>query len=105
MSRSFKQYVPQDISELSDMVAMMVMSSPRFQSDYFADQNLDTVFSAFSEGLGVAKDELGSKRYQLLIDLVARARALFRGDLDDKNGGAQEGQKILWQIEEILSGE
>jgi len=42
------------------MMAMMVMASPTFKSDYFTEQTLETVFAAFVEGLAVAKDELGT---------------------------------------------
>lgn len=102
MPLPFKQYVPQDVSELYDMMAMMVMASPTFKSDYFAEQTLETVFAAFVEGLAVAADELGAQRYQSLIELTAKARALFESDPWEKTGAAREGQRILWDMEDLL---
>lgn len=84
------------------MMAMMVIAAPTFKSDYFTEQTLETVFVAFVEGLAVAKDELGTQRYQSLVGLTAKARALFESDPWEKTGAAKEGQRILWEMEDLL---
>ncbi|HEY1124551.1 MAG TPA: hypothetical protein VGE65_02880 [Sphingobium sp.] len=102
MHKPFKNYVPQHASELYDMLAMMMGTSPTFKDEYFVDQTLDTVFTAFLMGLAASKEDLGAGLHRSLTDLAIRARALFESDPEDKTGESKEGQQLLWQMDEIL---
>ena len=84
------------------MLAMMMGTSPTFKDDYFISQTLDTVFTAFFSGLAASKEDLGSARYELLAELTTKARAMFESDPEERTGAAKEGQRILWQMDEIL---
>jgi len=80
----------------------MILSSPTFRDDYFTDQNLESVFWAYVEGLIQAKHTLGAERFQLLLDLTAKARALFESDPQDENGASDQGRQILLDMDDNL---
>jgi hypothetical protein len=46
--------------------------------------------------------KLGEERYAKLIDLAARAKALFAADPEDSSGKANEGRTVLSEIEDVI---
>jgi len=82
----------------------MCLSAPTFLdiAGYFPDQDIDTEFHALIESFGVVRKKLGEERYARLIELAARAKALFAADPEDKTGDADAGRKLLWEIEDII---
>lgn len=66
------------------------------------DMNLDTVFFALTEAFERTRGQLGDERHAALVDLAARAKALFADDPDDSNGKTDEGIKLLYEIEAIV---
>lgn len=54
------------------------------------------------EGLGVVRNRLGEQRYAVLLDLAARAMALFVADQDDTNGNTDWGRALLLEMEDVL---
>lgn len=57
----------------------------------FPGSDIDSEFDTLVEGFGVVRNKLGEERYAALIDLAARAKALFAADQDDTNGKTDEG--------------
>lgn len=100
----FKPYVPQDISELLDLIAFMTLSSPTFKdkTGYFPQQSIDTTFFSLNEALLVVRKELGEERYATLRALSDRMRALFEADPEDKTGETEAGQMLIHEMEDIL---
>ena len=43
------------------------------------------------------------ERYQSLVELTAKARALFENDLREETGAAKEVPRILWEIEDLCA--
>ena len=82
----------------------MWLSAPTFldMAGYFPDKNIDTEFHALVESFGAVRKKLGEERYAKLIDLAARAKALFVADPEDKTGDADAGRKLLGEIEDII---
>lgn len=83
----------------------MILWAPTFVdvSGYFADQNVDTEFHVLVEGFGVVRKKLGEECYAQLLDLAARAKALFAADQDDTNGKTDEGRALLFEMEDVLT--
>lgn len=83
----------------------MILWAPTFVdvSGYFADQNIDTEFHVLVEGFGVVRKKLGEECDAQLLDLAARAKALFAADQDDTNGKTDEGRALLSEMEDVLT--
>jgi hypothetical protein len=98
-------YIPASLSEIYDLLGSMIGGAPTFvdQSGYFPERNIDTRFHQLVEGFDRVKAKLGEDRHASLIDLAARAKALFIQDPEDKNGKANEGRQLLFAIEDVLS--
>lgn len=45
---------------------------------------------------------MGEERYMRLMDLAARAKALFAADQEDTNGKTDEGFALLFEIEDEI---
>lgn len=98
-------YIPASLSEIDDQLGGMILWAPTFVdvTGYFANQNIDTEFHVLVEGFGVVRKKLGEERYAQLLDLAARAKALFVADQDDTNGKTDEGRALLFEMEDVLT--
>ena len=96
--------VPQNISDLSDVLATMISGAPKFldRTGYFPFRNLDYKFRELNLGLEFNRRNLGEERYQTLLRMSDEIRALFEADPDDKNGNTLKGCKIIHEMEDIL---
>lgn len=99
-----KPYIAASLSEIYDLLGSMILHAPRFidESGVFPYRNIDTVFYELTEALGIVRSKLGEERYAALIDLAARAKALFAADPEDTNGKTDEGYKLLYEIEDLI---
>lgn len=101
---NYKPYIPQDVGELLDQLAYMMLKSPIFKDStgYFPRQNIDTAFFALNEGLQVTRKKLGEERYATLRGMSDQMRALFESDPDNTNGNTKAGRKLIREMEDIL---
>jgi len=99
-----KMYVPQNVQELLELVVSMQIKAPKFvdKTGYLPFLNLDYVFQQLYEGLAQNRRRLGDERYQELVRMSDRIRALFEADPEDKTGETSEGCRIINQMEDIL---
>lgn len=97
-------YIPQSLSEIYDLLGSMMLHAPTFVDElgHFPERNIDSEFHELVESFGVVRKKLGEERYARLIDLAGRAKALFAADPDDDNGKADEGRKLLAEIEDLI---
>src|SRR5262245_11158843 len=104
MDREYSTYAPQDISELLDFLAMMMLSSPTFEdkTGYLPERNLETVFVALHEGLLSVRAEIGDEKFRRLNALSSEMRRLFENDPRDINGGTASGCRIIREMEYLL---
>src|SRR5215470_7452061 len=102
--RPIKMYIPGNIQELREFVVSMLISAPKFldKTGYLPFRNLDYTFRQLHEGLAQNRQTLGDERYQELMRMSDRIRALFEADPEDKTGETSEGCKIIHQMEDIL---
>lgn len=100
----YKPYVPQNVGELLEQLAYMMLASPTFKdmTGYLPYQNIDTAFFSLNEGLLVSREKLGEERYATLRALSDRMRALFEADPDDKTGDTRSGHMLIREMENIL---
>jgi hypothetical protein len=100
----YQPYVPQDVGELLDQLAYMMLASPTFKdkTGYLPGRNVDTAFFALNEGLLVVRKELGDARYAALKALSDKMRALFEADPEDKTGETHAGRMLIHEMEDIL---
>lgn len=105
MSEIKTHYVPRAIGELRDHLAMMMLSSPRFEdkTGLLPDANIDTVFAELNGGLKNVRRKVGEENYTKLAELSARMRAHFDTDPENKNGRSVEGRKCIHEMRELLS--
>ena len=99
-----KMYIPQSIQELIELLISMLLSAPKFtdRTGWLPFLNLDYVFQQLNEGLSVNRQALGEQRYQELMQLTDRMRALFEADPDNKTGETRKGRDIIYEMEDIL---
>ena len=99
-----KPYIPQTVSELMDMLGMMMLSSPTFTdgTGYFPERNIDTVFRELNESLRLLRGKLGEERYLKLIEMSDRMRAHFEADPEDKTDDSLKGRQIIHEMEDLL---
>ena len=99
-----KLRVRQDIIELMDLLASMMLSAPKFldKTGYFPYKNLDLVFRELHAGLDFNRPKLGEERYNQLKRMADEMRPLFEADPDNKTGQTVEGRKIILAMEDIL---
>ncbi|WP_363182274.1 hypothetical protein [Sphingomonas quercus] len=91
-------------SEIYDQIGSMILFAPTFidKAGDFPHRNIDSEFHVLTESFGVVRKKLGEDRYAALIDLAARAKALFADDPADENGKADQGRALLFEIEGII---
>ncbi|MDX5982936.1 hypothetical protein [Sphingomonas echinoides] len=99
-----KPYIPASLSEIYDQLGSMILHAPTFldRTLVFPDRNIDSEFDTLVKGFDIVRKKLGEERYAALIDLAARAKALFAADQDDTNGKTDQGRALLFEIEDIL---
>ena len=99
-----KPYLPGSLGEIYDLLGSMVLDAPTFvdRLGHFPHWNIDTMFHMLTEGLGVCRKTLGEAPYAEMMDLAARAKALFAADPDDTNGKTDEGRALLFEMEDVL---
>lgn len=97
-------YIPASLSEINDLLGSMILRAPTFldKSGVFPDRNIETRFHQLTEAFTLVRKKLGEERYAKLVDLAARAKALFAADQDDTNGKTDEGRALLFEIEDVL---
>ncbi|KQS01491.1 hypothetical protein ASG11_17715 [Sphingomonas sp. Leaf357] len=98
-------YIPASLSEVNDLIGSMVLGAPTFIDDtgVFPNRNIDSRFHQLVEGFGLVRKKLGEDRYARLIDMAARAKALFADDPTDSNGKTDVGRQLLYDMEDVLS--
>jgi hypothetical protein len=99
-----KLNIPQGVSEIIDHLAMMMLYAPTFEHDFFEDQNIETVFQELDQALRLIQKKLGQERYQTLLSLSARMRAAFEADPEDKTGEANQGRRLIEEMQVMLIG-
>ena len=99
-----KMHVAQNISDLLDLTASMLLSAPKFmdKTGYLPFLNLDYVFQELAAGLAHNRKTLGEERYNELMQMSDRMRSLFEADPEDKTGETLQGCKIIHEMEDIL---
>jgi hypothetical protein len=102
--RPVKMYIPENVQEILELVISMQIKAPKFvdKTGYLPFLNLDYVFQQLHQGFARNRQTLGDERYQELMRMSDRMRALFEADPEDKTGETLEGCKILHQMEDIL---
>ena len=100
----YKPYIPQALGELLDHLGYMTFSAPRFmdKTGYFPKDNIETAFFSLNEGLKVVREEIGEQRYATLKAMSDKIRALFESDPDDINGNTHDGQRLIYEMDDIL---
>ena len=99
----YQPYVPQDVGELLDQLAYMMLASPTFKdkTGYLPGRNVDTAFFALNEGLLVVRKELGEERYAALRVLSDKIQTLFKSDPEDETGNTHAGRMFIHEMEDI----
>jgi hypothetical protein len=100
----FEPYIPQNLGEIMDMLAMMMLSSPRFidQTGYFPDRTIDTIFVQLNEGLRVIREKLGEELYLKLKNMSDRMRAHFEADAENRTDETLKGRAIIMEMRNLL---
>ena len=104
MRLNYQNYVPKSLSEIYDLLGMMMLFSPNFidKSERHADRNIETVFRALNAGLTSRKYELGEEKYRRLMDMSDRMRAHFEADPEDKTDDTLKGRELIDEMSDIL---
>lgn len=99
-----KPYIPQNVGELLEQLAYMMLASPTFKdkTGYFPRDNIDTAFFSLNEGLVLSRKKLGEERYATLRALSDKMKALFEADPNDQTGDTRTGHMLIHEMEEIL---
>ena len=104
MLRPYEPYIPQNVSEIMEVLALMMLKSPTFvdKTGYFPERNVDTVFHQLNEGLRLNKAKLSEERYAKLIEMSDRMRAHFEADPENKTDDTLKGRHIIREMGLLL---
>lgn len=104
MQNSYTPYIPQDISDIMDLLGWMMLYSPKFEDDtgFFPGRSIATTFFALNEGLKNIRKRVGDENYRALLALSDRMRAHFEADPESKTGEVVNGSKCILAMEEII---
>ena len=99
-----KMRVPGTISELSDLLATIVLRAPELQVGlgFPSYRNLNYIFTQLTLGLDANRARLGEARFLELTRMKDEVRALFEADPDDKTGEMHRGCLMINDMDEIL---
>jgi hypothetical protein len=105
MTSRYRTYIPTNIGEILELLALMMFASPTFKDKLgdFPDRNIDTVFFALNEGLTNVRSQLGEDRYRVLLALSDKMRTHFEADPKDETEDSLAGREIISDMEEILT--
>lgn len=101
----YKPYVPKGVSEIRELLGMMMLSSPKFadRTGHFPEKGVETVFFALNESLRLIRKKLGEERYHKLTDMSDRMRAHFEADPENKTDDTLKGRAIIHEMEDLLN--
>ncbi|MBB5687775.1 hypothetical protein [Sphingobium boeckii] len=104
MQRPYSPYIPEDVSDIMDLLGWMMLKSPKFEdkSGYFVGQNIDTTFFALLEGLKNIEPKVGKENYDSLVVMSGRMREHFAADPDDKTDDGLAGRQIIFDMENLI---
>ncbi len=105
MQEKYESYVPEEETELCDMLGSMLLASPKFAADpvYFPDLTIHTEFKGLDAGINLLRPQLGEEIYVKLIEMSSQAKRLFEADPDDKTGETKRGQEIILDMLDIVT--
>jgi hypothetical protein len=97
-------YIPASLSEIYDFLTAFIGGAPTFADNtgISPDCDIDTRFLQLTEGFAKVREKVGDERYDKLMELAARAKALFADDPEDNNGKTDEGIALIYEIEDII---
>ena len=104
MPRNPNPYIPQDLGEVYDYVASMMLRSPTFvdKTGYFPWRNVETTFHALNEGLKRIRPELGEESFSQLAQMSKQMRAYFEADPEKKTGETLKGRELILDMMDLL---
>jgi hypothetical protein len=96
--------IPKSTLEILDIQSAMLLTAPNFldKTGYFPYRDLDYTFRQRKAGLDHNRRPLGEERYEELMGMSDRMRALFEADPEDKTGDTLKGCMIIHEMEAIL---
>ena len=97
-------YIPGSLSEIYDLLASFIGGAPTFidKSGVFHERNINSEFYILTQSFAKVRKKVGEERYSMLMELAARAKALFADDPEDNNGKTDEGIALIYEIEDII---
>lgn len=95
-----KPYIPASLSDIYDTLGSMMLGALTFidRMGDFPNRNIDSEFNKLTQGFGLVRKKLGEERCAQLIDLAARAKAVFAADQEDTNGNTDQGRALLLEL-------
>lgn len=104
MPPPYRPYISQTVSELIDLLGMMMLRSPTFldKTGYFPQRNICTVFSQLNRSLQVLSGILGEDHCRQLRGMSDRMRIYFDADQNERTENTMRGRELIDQMEEIL---
>ncbi|WP_271300788.1 hypothetical protein [Sphingomonas sp. CV7422] len=99
-----KLFIPKQLSEIQDHITTMAGEAPLFTeiTFYGYPRTIDNEFYRLREGLSAVKDKLGGSRFEKVVDLTNKAKALFLADPQSATGDASKGVTALMDVYDIL---
>jgi len=96
--------IPQNRSELIEMLGGMRLLSPTFRdiTGYFPGRNIDNTFYELNEGLRLLQPKLGEDLYLKLRDMSDQMRAHFEADPEDQTDDSLKGRDIILEMMDLL---
>lgn len=104
MPRPYSPYIPLESSEVMDHLASMMLSKPDFKDEtgYFRDRTIVTVFYALNEGLKNIRKRMGEERYQALVEMSDKMRALFEANPVDDSDEVTAARLLILDMRDLI---
>lgn len=93
---------PEDIDDLLDHLATMIITGPTFVDPDFPHLTPEIVFAELEQGIEYVRSEIGESSYHMLLKLSASAKLHYSADISDKGADAVKAREALHEMELIL---
>lgn len=106
MTRPYTPVIPQDVGELMDRLAWMMLNVPRFPGNELSvlwpARTLAWTMFELREGLGKIRNKLGEERYFAALSMTDQMELLYKENPEGDGEGTRQARGIIIEMETLI---